>query len=121
VSRFSCLEVNDGENGESEDDSCSSEVPFDSALEVLHEPAAEEGWSTVAMRGRRPDEELGILGYRVSHARVANLGGPRSPASEGTTNDVRVCRSEGNREVGFPSIRLPSRSSPTCTTQSPWR
>jgi hypothetical protein len=77
------------------DDSCDSEVPFESAEDVLDSPVAREG-STVVRRGGRTDEELAQdfwneLGFLTPASRFWEAA---SPTSTGM-GDVSVsCRSD---------------------------
>ncbi|KAM0895647.1 hypothetical protein ACQ4PT_023705 [Festuca glaucescens] len=116
---FSCLEVSD--DGESGDESCSSEVPFEAALDVLDEQPAEEGWSTVAKRGRQSDEELrqpfwAEMGFPTPTSRFWEAW---SPSSEGTDNVSSACRSAERERIGTSaSTPVPSRSSLMCSAQT---
>ncbi|XP_051179109.1 uncharacterized protein [Lolium perenne] len=94
-SRFSCLEEKERD---SDEDSCSSEVPFEAALDVLEEDRPETGWSTVQRKGRRSDEELvqdfwADIGFPTPASRFWEA---KSPSIEGMeTNGSSGCRSPG--------------------------
>jgi hypothetical protein len=77
------------------DDSCDSEVPFESAEDVLDSPTSRHG-SAVVRQGGRSDEELARnfwneIGYPTPASRFWEVA---SPSTEGMPDDeLRFCRS----------------------------